>query len=48
MQNQFDPRPTPGTSGATATVSRAPRRRGTSASVLHAVSVYNYMASGIL
>ena len=47
MQNQFDPRQTPGTSGATATVSvpRATRDVGLRSYML---SVYNYMASGIL
>jgi FtsH-binding integral membrane protein len=47
MQNQFDPRPAPGTSGATATVSvpRATRDVGLRSYML---SVYNYMASGIL
>jgi hypothetical protein len=49
MQNQFDPRPTPGTTGgvnaAAVSVPRATRDVGLRSYML---SVYNYMASGVL
>ena len=49
MQNQFDPRPTPSASGgvnaASVSVPRATRDVGLRSYML---SVYNYMASGVL
>jgi FtsH-binding integral membrane protein len=45
MQNQFDPRPTGGVNAASVSVPRATRDVGLRSYML---SVYNYMASGIL